>query len=254
MEHEVNVPSGYHLVLLNSIGSTNDELKKLAISENVSEGRVLWALEQTAGKGRNGREWISNLGNIYLSVLFRPKCSSYIAAQIGFLPAIAALMSIDAMVGRSLEIRFKWPNDLLLNLKKVGGTLIETRSGKDGTVDWVVAGFGLNLTNHPEQTTFPATCLRLEVNKSIQINKMVELYLFNLAKLYNIWQKNGFDPIRKKWLASAHGLNEIINVRLGSNYISGIFRDLDEDGSMVLETGSRLTKITAGEVYYIEGN
>ena len=119
------MPQGYDLVAVDTIGSTNDELKHRAIKDHAAEGLTLWALEQTTGKGRQHRDWVSKPGNMYCSVLFRPNCVMTDAAQIGFLPVIAAGEALTDILGNAAPLRYKWPNDLLLNRKKIGGTLLE---------------------------------------------------------------------------------------------------------------------------------
>ena len=114
---------------------------------------------------------------------------------------------------------------------------------------WVVVGFGLNLKNFPSETVFPATSIQDETGLELNVEEVVELYLNNLSKLYSCWQKNGFDPVRKKWLSCGHALHDTLRIKLGDKEIEGSFRDLDEKGALVIETNDGLRHIAAGDVY-----
>jgi BirA family biotin operon repressor/biotin-[acetyl-CoA-carboxylase] ligase len=206
---------------------------------------------QTAGKGRNKRLWVSDIGNMYISVLFRPNCNIFDAAQIGFLPVISAKETLQQLAGRSMNMRYKWPNDLLLNKKKVGGTLLEAGLDEETQLVWVVVGFGLNLKHFPSATFFPATSIQNETGLELKIEEVVELYLNNLSKLYSRWQKNGFDPVRKQWLSCGHALNDTLKIKLGNEEIVGSFRDLNKKGALVIETNDGLRHIAAGDVYLV---
>ena len=249
MPDSINLPDRYKLIFLDTVGSTNDELKSRVLSSSVEEGLVIWSLTQTAGKGRNKRLWVSDIGNMCLSVLFRPNCNIFDAAQIGFLPVIAAKQTLQQLAGHSIKMSYKWPNDLLLNKKKVGGTLLEAGFDKESQMVWVVVGFGLNLKNFPTKTFFPATSVQDETGLELKVEEVVELYLNNLSKLYSRWQKNGFDPVRKKWLSCGHALHDTLRIKLGDKEIEGSFRDLDEKGALVIETNDGLRHIAAGDVY-----
>lgn len=249
-----NIPSGYQLVAVKTIGSTNDELKRRAVFDKADEGLTIWSLEQTAGKGRQNRNWVSNPGNMYCSVLFRPTCVIAEAAQISYLPVIAAGEALASLLGDSVSLRYKWPNDLLLNRKKIGGALLESGVGQNGLVPWVVVGCGLNLNHYPTDTRFPATSIQSELGTVLEIKNVLDAYLASLARWYACWQDEGFEPVRKAWLASAHTFDEPLIIQTGSENISGPFRDLDENGALVIETGSGFRRISAGDVYFTPKN
>ena len=139
----------------------------------------------------------------------------------------------------------------MLNNKKVGGTLLEAGFDQKTQMVWVVVGFGLNLKHFPSATFFPATSIQDETGLELKIEEVVELYLNNLSTLYFRWQKNGFDPVRKKWLSCGHVLDDTLRVKLGNEEIVGSFRDLDEKGALVIETNDGLRHIAAGDVYLL---
>jgi BirA family biotin operon repressor/biotin-[acetyl-CoA-carboxylase] ligase len=173
------------------------------------------------------------------------------AAQLGFLPVIAASKTLDYLLGTSPNFSYKWPNDLLLNKKKIGGTLLEAGFDQKTKKIWIVVGFGLNLQHFPSSTFFPATSIRDETGRDLKIEEVVELYLQNLSGLYSDWQDMGFQPVRKEWLNRGHGINETLCVKLGNKNLFGFFRDLDGTGALVIETSKGSHRVSAGDVYLI---
>ena len=244
------MPQGYNLVAVDTIGSTNDELKHRAITDNAAEGLTIWSLEQTSGKGRQHRDWVSKPGNMFCSVLFRPDCALADAAQIGFLPVIAAGEALTEILEVAALVSYKWPNDLLLNRMKIGGTLLEAGVGQSGLTSWVVAGCGINLQHFPADTRFPATSVKDKLDQDIAVGDMVEAYVARLSAWYSRWLEEGFQPVRDTWLASAHTFDEPLIVESGSEKYIGPFCDFDEHGALVIETTDGPRRITAGDVYF----
>ena len=159
MPHQVQLPPGMTLAAYTSLPSTNDEAKRLAMEEQASDGTIVWSLEQTAGRGRQNRQWLSAPGNIYSSVILRPTVTLENAAQASFLPALAVAGLLAASISEH-EITFKWPNDVLLSGKKVCGILLESGSWETLDQKWLVLGCGINLAHSPEETRIPATSMK----------------------------------------------------------------------------------------------
>ena len=248
MSKSFNLPNGYNLIILDSVDSTNEEVKRRAV-KNADEGLVVWSKTQTSGKGRNHREWVSNLGNLYISVLFRPNCNLFRAAQLSFIPVIAAHNTLEHLLGVLTELKYKWPNDLLLKKKKIAGTLLEAGYDQKSWANWVVLGFGLNLKHFPTSTIYPATSIKDELDNELEIKEVVEIYIQNLAQLYSVWQDKGFEPLRKKWLARGHMIDDVLQINFGREKISGFFRTIDEKGSLIIKTNDGSRRLSAGEVY-----
>ena len=244
-----NLPKGYSVIALDTVGSTNEELKKRALNEFVDEGVVIWSLIQTSGRGRQNRRWISEIGNMFISVLFRPNCCLADAAQLGFLPVIAANETLKCLINHIPKLSYKWPNDLLLNKKKIGGTLLEAGFDEKFDSTWVVVGFGLNLEHFPKNTHFPASSIKDELGVELKIEEVVQSYIWNLANLYNKWLEEGFAPLRRKWLISGHKIDEPLSIKIIKKDITGVFCDLDEKGALVIKTKEGLRRVSAGDVY-----
>jgi BirA family biotin operon repressor/biotin-[acetyl-CoA-carboxylase] ligase len=243
------LPPAYRLVVLDTVTSTNDEAKRLAAA-GAEDGTLVWAREQSAGRGRHGRSWESPPGNLYMSLVARPECPMNEAMQLGFVAALAVGETLGSIVPPLTELRYKWPNDVLLNGSKVAGILMESATQSDGTLDWLILGLGINVASHPKEARFPATCLSSEGAETLQVGEILESFSRHFLTWVNRWLDGGFEPIRKAWLHYAYALDERIEVRLGEETVAGRFAELDADGALVLETddGARRT-LHFGDVF-----
>lgn len=245
------LPPAYRLVTLDQVGSTNEEAARLA-REGAEDGTLVWAREQTAGRGRQGRSWSSPRGNLYLSLVLRPDCRPMEAAQLGFVAALAVGDAIGSVAPPMLEITYKWPNDVLLNGRKVSGILLESGTRPDGALDWLVLGLGLNVKSFPQDTEFPATSLHFEAAPpSLTEADVLEAFSRHFLTWVNRWLDDGFAPVRQSWLNHAHAKGEEIRVRLPRESLTGTFQDLDERGALVLALADGETRvISAGDVFF----
>lgn len=248
---DFRLPPAYRLVALDSVGSSNDEAKSLA-DAGAEEGTLVWAREQTKGRGRHGRIWKSPRGNLYLSLVLRPECALAEAAQLGFVAALAVGDAIGTVAPPMLEVTYKWPNDVLVHGRKVAGLLLESKTAADGALEWLILGVGVNVQSHPNKARFPATNLIFEgVGPEVDEAVVLDAFARHFLTWVNRWTEDGFEPIRRSWLAHAHGLGEAIEVRLAKETVRGTFHDLDDSGALILESpdvGRRV--IAAGDVVF----
>jgi len=241
------LPHPFRLIAYETIGSTNDELKRLA-REGADEGLVIIAERQTAGRGRRGRNWVSPPGNLYSSTLIRPDCRASTAAQLGFVAALGVAGAIDELAPH-VDLRCKWPNDLLANGKKISGILLETEMVAGDRPDFVILGIGVNLASSPRDTPYPATSLAEEGAPGVTPAMMAAALIRHFAAWLTAWREGGFAPIREAWLARAMGLGEAIQVRLERDTLAGRFLDLDDDGALLLGLPEGSRRIAAGEIF-----
>ena len=213
----------------------------------------LWitARSQSAGRGRRGRTWTSPPGNLYASLLLSEPSPEALAPQLSFVAALAlhdALCDCAPRLGPLFKL--KWPNDVLLGLDKLAGILIE---GDSGPVFAVVVGFGVNCVDHPLDTYFPATDLRLAGAMVAPAALFAALSAAMLRRLGQWRRGAGFATIRADWLARAAGLGEDIRVRLPERELRGRFQGLDEAGRLLVQQPDGLATVTAGEVFGLGG-
>jgi BirA family transcriptional regulator, biotin operon repressor / biotin---[acetyl-CoA-carboxylase] ligase len=242
------LPPGFCLYRYATLGSTNDEARRLA-QAGAAAGAVVWAAEQTAGRGRRGRAWASPPGNLYLSLLLRPAGSPARAAQLGFVAAVALGEALDRLAGPDLALRFKWPNDVLAGGRKLAGILLESAAGADGQLDFVIIGLGVNLVSAPPSLEFPATSLADQGVAGITPAMLIEGFAGDFAAWAGRWEAQGFAPLRAAWLRRAIGLGEAVRVRLDRLTLDGRFADLDQDGALLLDGADGRRRIAAGDVF-----
>jgi len=248
MTEAPSLPDGFRLLHFATIGSTNDEAKALARA-GAADGTLVWADEQTAGRGRRGRAWASPPGNLYLSLMQRPEGTLAHAAQLGFVAALGLGDALLALSGPALRLSYKWPNDLLVDGKKLAGILLESETGAGERVDFVVIGAGTNLASKPEGLEFPATSLAEQGFPEVTPARLLEAFVRHFAQWSQRWRVDGFAPVRTAWLARASGVGEDIRVRLERNTLTGRFHDLDDDGALLLDGVEGRRRIAAGEVF-----
>ena len=249
---EANIPSLYNLIKYDTIGSTNAEAVTLANKgeDIVPDGTLIWSLEQTSGRGRRGRDWQSPKGNLYTSLILRPEVPLQKAAQLGFVASLAVYDALGNIGPAGHQVHCKWPNDVLLNEKKVAGILLESSGGtKVDHPDWIVLGMGLNVAWHPDNTEFPSTSLRFEAWPN-SLNEVISAYTKSFLSWTNRWLDDGFAPIRKDWMWRCKGIGEEIEVRLENETLIGIFEDMEEDGALRLNVRGKTQRILAGDVFF----
>jgi BirA family biotin operon repressor/biotin-[acetyl-CoA-carboxylase] ligase len=239
--------AGVRLVAHDVVGSTNAEA--LARARRGERG-PLWitAIQQTAGRGRRGREWVSAPGNLYASLLLTNPAPADHWPELSFVAALAihdAMSEVAAALKPKLTI--KWPNDLLLSGKKFAGILLEGEGGGEGLV---VVGIGVNCANHPPETDHPATDLT-EAGVSVAPEALFRALSAKMLGRLAQWNRgDGFSTIRADWLARAAGLGQEILVRLADRELAGFFETLDDRGGLVLKrSDGSTTTITAGDVF-----
>jgi BirA family transcriptional regulator, biotin operon repressor / biotin---[acetyl-CoA-carboxylase] ligase len=249
MSGAARLPPFFRLLRFERIDSTNDEAMRLA-EGGAGEGTLVVAREQSAGRGRRGRSWVSPPGNLYCSLVLRPACAAPEAAQLSFAASLAVADAVSSVLPPHLAVSCKWPNDVLVAGAKVAGILLQSRAGGAGALDWLVLGIGVNLASHPRDTEYPATSLAAAAAAEVTPEAMLPILAERLLAWYEAWRApGGFASVREAWLARAHGMGLPIRVRLPSAEIDGRFAGLDAQGRLVLETQDGRRHIAAAEIF-----
>lgn len=234
----------FRLVPLEIVDSTNDEAKRLA-RQGAGHGTVVWAREQTAGRGRRGRVWVSPPGNLHVSLLLDPGAPLTQAAQLGFV-ASAALAQALARLVPAAHVQCKWPNDVWCDGRKIAGMLLEPAD----VSGLVVLGLGVDIAHAPSPALYEAVCLH-DLGCDANAAMVLEAFLDAFAPLFSAWRAEGFAPIAAAWMARGRGVDGPIEVRLESETLAGTFVGLDEDGALLLELGGgERRRVLAGDVFF----
>jgi BirA family biotin operon repressor/biotin-[acetyl-CoA-carboxylase] ligase len=250
LTEQPTLPAPYRLIALDAVDSTNAYARNLATTGS-DDHVVVWAKRQTAGRGRYGRAWESPQGNLYCSILLRPRCDIARAAQLSFLTAVALSDAVNELVAPDHSVNCKWPNDVLVDGAKVSGILLESLA-TGSNLTCVVIGTGVNVVSHPpsDAVETPATSLRA-LGVEADAAAVLQLYVARFAEWFTCWNGEGFAPVRAAWRGRAAGMGGPIRVRLAKETIHGRFEDLDDTGGLIVVTdgGGRRT-ITAGDVFF----
>ncbi len=207
--------------------------------DSAVEGDWLVALVQDSGRGRQGRKWVGQEGNFFGSTLVRLGPSDPLPHSLSLIAGLALIEAVDAAVP-NLPLMLKWPNDLLLSGKKLGGILLERSK------DRVVIGFGVNLAVAPD----------LADRKTASLDRLISPNAFSLLlapsfeKLLALWRSSGSQLMAHAWLARGHPIGSRIDVHSGaSERVSGTFAGLEADGALRLQLPSGEVEIVrAGDV------
>ncbi len=252
MRHEgMDLPSGYRLAFYETLNSTNAEALRLA-GKGEAGGLWVWAASQGAGRGRAGRPWTSPAGNLYASLLIRPPVPLAIALHLSLLAGIAAhdaVASLAASSAAQLDLRLKWPNDILVGSAKLGGILLESSSGRPSEPPAIVIGTGLNLSDAPTDLGRSVASLG-DAGIVVSPAQALAALAWTTAEWIARWRDGqAFEAIRAAWLERAQPLGGPISVRLGDDLLSGKFLGIDEAGALrlALDSGEE-RRITAGDV------
>ena len=223
--------------IVEQTGSTNADL----IADHAAiEGDWLVALEQRAGKGRQGRSWVSSAGNFYGSTLVQLQQDDPPAQMLSLVAGLALIEAVDVAVPAQ-PLMLKWPNDLMLGNAKLAGILLE-RSG-----DRIVAGFGVNLATAPEITGRKTAALSSYANITPQA--FAPLLAASFARIVGLWRSTDPAQFAQAWLARAHPVGTLLEVHGGpGERLSGTFDGIEPDGAMRLKRDGMIDIIRAGDV------
>jgi BirA family biotin operon repressor/biotin-[acetyl-CoA-carboxylase] ligase len=232
-----------------TITSTSDLLKERARA-GAQEWSVVLAERQTAGRGRAGRSWASPSGNLFLSVLLRPKMA---AAAAALLPLAAGVAAAEAVAELGLDALLKWPNDLVVRGRKLGGILVEGTSSAGG-LESAVVGIGLNLSLDPadlgDELHDRVTSVRVETGRAAGVAPAAAAVLARLGVWYDALSREETARVLAAWRErSIPWWGRIVEARRGASVVRGIAQGLDERGALVidLDDGSRIA-VASGEV------
>jgi len=240
---------GKKVLCYDEVTSTQDIADKLARS-GTAEGTIIIAKSQSMGRGRKRRTWISGSNGIYLSIILRPQLKPGYVVQIPMVIGVALVKAINNVTG--LNARIKWPNDIIVNSKKVAGILTEMSSEMD-RVNYVITGIGINLntdtSGFPDEIRATATSLKEEAGHILSGLQLIRAFLEELDKAYETYIKEGFPSVSAEWKNLNNTIGSNVRVYDGEIEILGRALDIDDEGFLIIvsESGSKI-RILSGDV------
>ncbi|WGJ62185.1 biotin--[acetyl-CoA-carboxylase] ligase [Wolbachia endosymbiont of Frankliniella intonsa] len=269
---------GFRIYHYKEVPSTNKESLGL-IEKGISNETIIIADKQEEGRGRTGKSWISPEGNLYASLIINQETDVSKLTEWTFVTALAVgntLLSLNFLNNQThcgvipvrdtgihtfssgsqcqstgmtrdqfindLNLQHKWPNDVLIDGKKISGILLEKKSNSN----WLIIGIGINVNHAP----LPGTTCISNYGESVSNIDLLKELIINFNKLRKQWLFDGFYAIREMWLKKAFKMNEQISVKLADKLYEGIFADIDKSGKLVLQQkDGSLIYFDAGELF-----
>jgi len=243
---------GQVVVYFKELPSTNEIAKELA-ARSIREGTIVVTETQTVGRGRFKREWISPYGGLWFSVILRPKVQPKQAPMPTLLASVAVAKTIKRLYGLRTEI--KWPNDVLVNQKKVCGILTEGQT-MDGTLNFAILGIGINANFNIEAFSpllrETATTLREELGRDVEREILFCEVLAEVESYYELFQRGKLEAIVNDWRRLTGFLGSYVVIQSDGGKIEGWAVDLDNDGALIVKLKDETSvRVTSGDIVKI---
>lgn len=232
----------FTIVNIKETTTVMDEIKKY------NSNTILITEKQTNGRGKNNRIWISEKSNnLYMAIKILANNDKINYSNYCFLSAVTMLESIKSIFS-DINLKLKWPNDILLNNKKICGILLE----RDIQEKTLIIGIGLNIDNSPQLNSdilFPATNLKKEGFVIIDKNELLNYFIKYFEINSNYINKNNFEIIKQKWIDNAYNFKKEIIAKTSFVEYKGIFENMDNDGTLILNCNSNIIKINSADIF-----
>jgi BirA family biotin operon repressor/biotin-[acetyl-CoA-carboxylase] ligase len=239
---------GRPIYYFDSVSSTMDMAMQLGI-KGAPEGTIILAETQTEGRGRLGREWVSpKYKGIYLSLILRPALLPNSTPVLTLLTAVSICAAIQEITG--LDPKIKWPNDIFISNRKLGGILTELNAEMD-QIQFVVIGLGLNVNNDKRSLVAGATSLKEEKKEWVSRICLLQEIVRKIENNYLLFKEKGSLPVIEQWRNYNITLGRRVKVTLQKEHLEGTAVDIDMDGGLLLRKDSGITrKVMAGDLVH----
>jgi BirA family biotin operon repressor/biotin-[acetyl-CoA-carboxylase] ligase len=240
------------------LDSTQNEAHRL-VASGAKGDLIICARSQKVGRGRHGNNWISSIGGLYYSLLLQDKQWDITGSHLSFIIGNAVYDTIKFLLPANQNCVLKWPNDILINGRKIAGILTESRC-KTNIFDvinnkftpdmYYVVGVGINMNNFPEDLKKIAISLEMAGGKKTSFEDMIDLLSKNIVFWLDLYNKLGFKEIIDNWKKKSFNVGSVISTNFNGSKITGVYHDLDQDtGELILEIDGQEIKISSGEIF-----
>ncbi len=235
-----------------SVGSTNSEAKTLFL-QGETEGLIVVAKKQTAGRGRKGRSWLSPVGGLYFSIILKPRLSVETAPLLGLLSGCAVVRSLSSFGLRNVTL--KWPNDVLVDEKKIAGILCEAVTREDESFG-IIVGIGVNqncpVTHMPAGLQWPATSVFDEIGKETTLESLLCSITNEIDMLLqNVESESSFVGVLNELRKFSSTIGAKVRIHEAGKTIIGIAKDIDTTGALIVETNEGCKTVVEGDVSHL---
>ncbi len=224
--------------------STNDKAKEF--SKDGLSNIVIVGDKQTKGRGRFNRKWVSGLGGLYMTILLKEKKLDKVK-YLTFIASVAVAKTIVKLT--KLNAKVKWPNDVLVNDKKICGILTETISGKE---NYALVGIGVNINQKKFSKNINTTSLKIETNKNFNIKNISKIIINNFNSLYKYYNKKNYTKITNIWKKYSGTIGKKVKAKTLSGVYIGTVIDIDDNCNLVLRLyNGKIKKIMEGDIFIV---
>jgi BirA family biotin operon repressor/biotin-[acetyl-CoA-carboxylase] ligase len=246
------LPADYQLLHHEQLDSTNEEGKRLIHSGLARHKHIIVADTQVSGRGRNTRQWISEYGNLYLTILHELNSKNNADLESHILAtSLAVRQTVASYVKKECIVQWNWPNDVLVENKKISGILLEKLENKDR--HWLIIGVGVNILHAPDiRDHWPATCLLAHANGEVDREDVLKTFVNSFHSYYNRVQNGEMAALIEECLLHAAQLHKPIHVHLPDKTLYGVFEGMDSHGNLLLLTDNGLCRISAGDIFFVK--
>lgn len=249
---------GQPLRHLENTASTNDVALQWA-QEGAPHGAVVRADSQSDGRGRQGRNWVSPRGcGLYFSLITRDEIALQAVPQLTMIAALGVARALEKIAPASTRAAVKWPNDIVLNEKKIGGVLCESRSRESGAqsgearAEFVVIGIGLNVNfaraDLPPQTKIPASSLQIESGKPFDLDEVLAMVLRGIEEAHREYSQGNWNALRREWMQRDFLQGRRVKVEGARETFCGVAVGVDESGLLRVSSEGKTRVVLAGDV------
>ncbi|MNP18249.1 Bifunctional ligase/repressor BirA [compost metagenome] len=241
---------GANVEIIQTTVSTQEEAR-IRAEKGAAEGTLILAEEQTGGKGRLGRKWFSPYGKgIWMSLLLRPQQPLKFTSQLTLLTGVAVCRAIRSTTG--IEAGIKWPNDILMNNRKICGILLES-AVEDEVVRYCIVGIGISVNlddqDYPSELKEIATSIKMECGKAVDRTVLIAAVMDEFESLYKLYQHEGFQPIATLWEALSVTIQQEVIVSTYQGQLEGVAVGLDSSGALLVDMGQgKVMSVISGDV------
>ncbi len=237
---------GKNIIRYSSIESTNAAAKEIAQKGTVQDGTVILSKTQTKGRGRKDRKWFSPEGGLWFSVIIYPDLEPDRAMLVTMATSAAIVEGILRYCNKESQI--KWPNDVLIDKKKVAGVLTELHAEK-GRLEYMVVGVGVNVNNRlPEELHETATSIKREIDSEIETESLFKNILRVMDELYRTLIAGEYEEIRERWLAHTNMIGKKIKIHEFDSVRTGVVKGIDKSGGLLVDIDGKRTVILSGDI------
>ncbi len=246
---------GKQAYYFDSIDSTQNQALKMA-QDVANDGTVIVAAEQTGGKGRDGRKWMSPKGGIWISIILHPKFDISITTLFPIASSLALSLAIEKIF--SIKPELKWPNDLTINGKKVAGMLVDV-SLESNRIENLVLGVGINFDVNVKQIekslkgtpNFYGVSSLSDQKQNIKPIQLVQTFLLELEKIYKALNERQTKKIISEWTSRSSTIGKNVELNTVDSKIKGKAIKIDDDGALIVSDNNKIHKVIAGDIIHL---